>query len=241
LVTDLPADFDVALQGVDTQMLTNANAAIAKTIVDAKGDIIAATGADAVSRLVVGANDTVLTADSTTATGLKWAAAASGMKLVVRTAFSAVANTGTTFDNVFTSTYKRYLLLVELDASANDNVHFQGRYAGPTTQATDYYGCMTSVSSSGVQTFTGDAGNTRMTAFVRPYSSKRSHWSYWVGNAGTDSQQITLHGTGFGHGNNAPNFYGGKCEQARTYTGFILTPVSGTITGNVAIYGLVGS
>jgi len=63
---------------VDTQMLTNANAAIAKTIVDAKGDIIAATGADAVSRLVVGANDTILTADSTTATGLKWAAAAGG-------------------------------------------------------------------------------------------------------------------------------------------------------------------
>jgi len=78
LVTDLPADFDVALQGVDTQMLTNANAAIAKTIVDAKGDIIAATGADAVSRLVVGANDTILTADSATATGLKWAAASAG-------------------------------------------------------------------------------------------------------------------------------------------------------------------
>jgi len=78
LVTDLPADFDVALQGVDTQMLTNANAAIAKTIVDSKGDIIAATGADAVSRLAVGANDTILTADSSTATGLKWAAAAAG-------------------------------------------------------------------------------------------------------------------------------------------------------------------
>ena len=78
LVTDLPADFDVALQGVDTQMLTNANAAIAKTIVDAKGDIIAATAADAVSRLAVGANNTVLTADSTTATGLKWAAAGGG-------------------------------------------------------------------------------------------------------------------------------------------------------------------
>jgi len=76
LVTDLPADFDVALQGVDTQMLTNANAAIGKTIVDAKGDIIAATAADAVSRLAVGANDTILTADSTTATGLKWAAPA---------------------------------------------------------------------------------------------------------------------------------------------------------------------
>lgn len=48
--------------------------AINPNIVDAKGDIIAATAADTVSRLAVGANNTVLTADSATATGLKWAA-----------------------------------------------------------------------------------------------------------------------------------------------------------------------
>jgi hypothetical protein len=48
--------------------------AINPTIVDAKGDIIAATAADTVARLAVGANNTVLTADSSTATGLKWAA-----------------------------------------------------------------------------------------------------------------------------------------------------------------------
>jgi hypothetical protein len=52
--------------------------AINPTIVDAKGDIIAATAADTVARLAVGANDTVLTADSSTATGLKWAAATGG-------------------------------------------------------------------------------------------------------------------------------------------------------------------
>jgi hypothetical protein len=63
---------------IDNTVFTNAGAAIAKTIVDAKGDIIAATAADTVSRLAVGANDTVLTADSTAATGLKWAAPASG-------------------------------------------------------------------------------------------------------------------------------------------------------------------
>lgn len=47
---------------------------IQPSIVDAKGDIIAATAADSVSRLAVGANNQVLTADSATATGLKWAA-----------------------------------------------------------------------------------------------------------------------------------------------------------------------
>jgi len=53
-----------------------ANAAVAKSIVDAKGDLIAATAADTVSRLAVGTNGQVLTADSTAATGIKWAAAA---------------------------------------------------------------------------------------------------------------------------------------------------------------------
>jgi hypothetical protein len=48
--------------------------AIQNAIVDARGDIIAATANDTPARLAVGANGTVLTADSAEATGLKWAA-----------------------------------------------------------------------------------------------------------------------------------------------------------------------
>ena len=55
-----------------------ANGAVSKSIVDAKGDLIAATAADTVSRLAVGTNGQVLTADSAEATGMKWATAASG-------------------------------------------------------------------------------------------------------------------------------------------------------------------
>jgi trimeric autotransporter adhesin len=44
------------------------------TAIDAKGDLVPGTGADTFARLAVGANDTVLTADSAAATGLKWAA-----------------------------------------------------------------------------------------------------------------------------------------------------------------------
>lgn len=46
-------------------------------ILDAKGDLISATAADTPARLAVGSNGQVLTADSTTATGLKWATPAS--------------------------------------------------------------------------------------------------------------------------------------------------------------------
>jgi len=50
--------------------------AIQNAIVDAKGDLISATAADTPARLAVGANGTVLTADSAEATGIKWAAPA---------------------------------------------------------------------------------------------------------------------------------------------------------------------
>jgi hypothetical protein len=47
--------------------------AIQNTIVDAKGDLIAASASDTPARLAVGANNTLLVADSAEATGLKWA------------------------------------------------------------------------------------------------------------------------------------------------------------------------
>jgi hypothetical protein len=52
----------------------NTNGAIAASIVDAKGDLIAATAADAVARVAVGTDGQVLTADSASAAGVKWGA-----------------------------------------------------------------------------------------------------------------------------------------------------------------------
>lgn len=97
LVTDLPADFETFGQAVATsmadllggttgQVLSKASNtdmdftwvaqddsnAIQNTIVDAKGDLIAASANDTPARLAVGANNRVLMADSSTATGLKY-------------------------------------------------------------------------------------------------------------------------------------------------------------------------
>ena len=83
-----------------TGRLPSVEGGIQPTIVDAKGDLITATAADTPARIAVGANDTVLTADSTTATGLKWATPAGGGGKVLQ----VVMGSTTTATNVATTT-----------------------------------------------------------------------------------------------------------------------------------------
>lgn len=52
--------------------ITKAGNGIPATIVDAKGDLIVGSADNTVSRLAVGANTLVLTADNTEPTGMKW-------------------------------------------------------------------------------------------------------------------------------------------------------------------------
>jgi hypothetical protein len=73
VAADMNENFD------DVEAFVNSTPGVVQNdIVDAKGDIIAATGSDAVSRLAVGTNTYVLTADSTEATGLIWSAPTTG-------------------------------------------------------------------------------------------------------------------------------------------------------------------
>jgi hypothetical protein len=129
--TDLVKDGAAAIRtlgsSIDTTVFNNAGASIAKSIVDAKGDIIAATGADTVSRLAVGSNNQVLTADSTAATGLKWAAANAAKSFSL---LSTTALTGTTVTVSGLSGYDDFLVLVQNATLAVGNVDLRWRFNG---------------------------------------------------------------------------------------------------------------
>lgn len=118
-----------------------ANGAVAKSIVDAKGDLIAATAADTVSRLAVGTNGQVLTADSTAATGIKWATqAGGGMTLLSTTPLSGSITTVSSIDQ----TYNNLFVVVSGFTSAS----FAAvgiRYNGVTS---GYYGVAMAESST---------------------------------------------------------------------------------------------
>ncbi len=97
--------------------------AIQNAIVDAKGDLITATGADTPARLAVGSNDQVLIADSSTATGLKWGTPSSGgMTLISTTTLS-----GSTVSLTGLSGYTD-LQLVVIGAYGSNQITFHGRF-----------------------------------------------------------------------------------------------------------------
>jgi hypothetical protein len=72
--TDLVKNGALAIRTLGDAIDTTMATMVAKTVVDAKGDLIAGTAADTVNRLAVGNNGETLVADSSTSTGLRYQA-----------------------------------------------------------------------------------------------------------------------------------------------------------------------
>jgi hypothetical protein len=123
---------------IDSTVFTNAGNTIAKTIVDAKGDLIVATAADTVARLASsGVNGEVLQVDTSTATGLKYAAVAAGSNWSLLNTGGTALTGATTITVSGISAKDKVMILVDgasADASSTISLRFNADSGG------NYYG-----------------------------------------------------------------------------------------------------
>jgi hypothetical protein len=99
--------------------------------IDAKGDLLAGTADNTISRLAVGANDTVLTADSSTATGLKWATPVSGGLTLLNTGGTTLSGSSTSI-SITTTGYKYLQIFMENVYAATGGNQMTMRINGDT-------------------------------------------------------------------------------------------------------------
>jgi hypothetical protein len=104
---------------------------IQPTIFDAKADLLTATANDTPARLAVGANDTILTADSAQSTGLKWAAPAGSMTLLATHTLSGATSTISSISGA----YKQLVAYIELPQNATADGQFRIAPNGDTNLA----------------------------------------------------------------------------------------------------------
>jgi len=176
-----------------------------------------------------------IVADSTQTTGLKWAAPAGGSdyKLINTTAFTAVASQSV--NNVFTSTYENYKILINIfPTSTADTCTFRLRASGSDTTSNyesgrlGYNGSVTfnGLNVSGTDDWyvgydaTTTASCVDITLF-RPQIAARTQFMA-LGNTGSMTIQMT----------------GGTQTDSTSFDGFTIFVVTGTMTGNVSVYGL---
>ena len=205
------------------------------------GDTIYSSSGSTPARLGIGSTGQVLTV----AGGIpSWAAASGGLTLIKRASTSGAVNTGTTFDGVFTSTYKTYLINIEswTAATGSDTPKIQLRYGG-STLASSYYGVAQNIDRSGALAYNSTVNQASLqmgAASTLDSGGFGANYTIYANRVGNSSQKAALYFTGVGAANQ--NFISGTLyvDSAQTYDGFILSSAS-NITLTAAVYGLATS
>lgn len=224
LVTDLPADFEVALQGVDTRL----KALQPGTTL---GDVAYSSAtANTNTRLGIGATGTVLTVAGGVPT---WAAPTSpGLVFIKNGTFTSSASTSV--NTCFSSTYTNYRILVKVTGASvvSGQVRYRMRSGSTDASGANYNSQRLYAQSTSVG---GSSETSQTSGIMGPFNTGQSFWSLDIFDpnvaATTGYATVSMYNNG-----QIDNFSGAHLVST-AYDGFTLFPDAGTITGEVWVYG----
>ena len=104
---------------IDTTLKAQIDAQIPKSTITTKGDLIVGTGSGTFVRQGIGANGTVLVADSAEADGLKWAVPSSGSRTLLST--TTLSGASTTISSISGSYNSLYVVVYGVTNATNTN------------------------------------------------------------------------------------------------------------------------
>jgi len=200
---------------------------IQPTLLTAKGDLISATAASTVARLAVGSDAQILVADSSTSTGLKWAAP-SGVATLLST--TTVSGTATTVSSISGSYDKLIIYMTDITANGTTTMSFKVNGLG-----SGYYGFWG-------QQATLNAVNGAATASIGAMgTSGKGNYQLELPNyaVATNMRPIRFFGATDQTGDAAWGQWNNVGSSA-AITSFTLTTTAGTatLTGTIKIYGV---
>lgn len=164
---------------------------------------------------------------------------ASGFVVVkAETAFSAASSV--TADNVFTSTYRNYRLIVNYTTSSTAGVRFRVR-AGASSVSTSTYNEQELTGIDASAAASRGASSTSIAVAKPSNGSFNSSFEVLISNPQVATPTVLISTNFFGNGAyTAPGVMicGGNNSNATSYDGFELFTSSGTMTGNYTVYGM---
>lgn len=204
------------------------------------GDTVYSSSGSTPARLGIGSTGQVLTV----ASGLpSWATptgGSSGLTLISTTTMSATSSQEIT--GIFTSTYTNYLVVLSELVGSVDGVvpRFQYLYSTNTAQSGGYYGGLCGFNYSGTANSDNVANTYSQTQYTLPGLASATlsgaTMTFFAPNTGVNKAPANIDW--------ASQYVGwryvGTAAQntSRAYTGLKFTTASGTMSGNISVYGM---